>query len=59
MCMKYITEYYKVPAMRGARILFRGRPAKIVGSSGASLLIVLDGQKKSIKVHPTWEMTYL
>ena len=56
MSMEYIRKTYKVPAKRGMKILFRGKPAEIVGASGPHLRIKLDGM--IVPIHPTWEVEY-
>lgn len=57
--MEYIRLKYRVPAKRGARIKYSGIPGKITGSDGGYLLIKLDGEKKSKRFHPTWNIEYL
>jgi len=64
MSMDYIRRYYGVPAKRGGRIAYTGSKncvvtGRITGSDGQYLLIRLDGEKKSFRYHPTWELTYL
>lgn len=59
--MARVREQYKVPAKRGGRIRFRGKPGVITGTprgAGMYLYIRMDtGQR--FMVHPTWEMEYL
>ena len=59
--MKYIQDYYKVPAKVGDRILFKydGREGTIKGSSNSNLLVLFDGEKTPKPLHPTWEVEYL
>lgn len=64
MSMKYIRDHYGVPAKRGARVLYsppneQARYGTIKISSGAGLIIKLDGNKKSAIYHPTWCIEYL
>jgi hypothetical protein len=58
--MDYIRRYYGVPAKRGGRIKFQGKPGVITsaGRGDARLNIRLDGDKHTLPVHPTWEMEY-
>lgn len=59
--MGSIRRYYGVPAKRGMRITFMGRPAVIVGATlngGMGLRIRIDGEQRVVPVHPTWEITY-
>lgn len=57
--MGYIRETYKVPAKRGMRVRFNGLNGRIVGSRGGYLRVRLDGSKRPLICHPTWEMVYL
>lgn len=59
MTMEYIRKTYKVPAKRGGRIVFNGLPGRIVGHRSSHLRVRIDGSKRPITVHPTWEMEYL
>lgn len=59
MGMKYIRDQYGVPAKKGRRVKFKGKPGIIVGSHGPYLRIKLDEEKKSAVYHPTWEMEYV
>lgn len=61
MSMEYIREHWQVPAKRGMRIKFRGRPATITGSRDALLLVRFDDDDKwlgPMRVHPTWEIEW-
>ena len=60
--MQRIREWYRVPAKRGARVLFCGDHAVITGTprdGSMHLNIRLDGARRVSRVHPTWEMEYL
>ena len=57
--MDYIRNYYKVPAKKGGRVEYEGKPGTIVGSRNAYLLIRLDGEKEVGSYHPTYNITYL
>lgn len=57
--MDYIRKYYNVPAKRGGRVEFEGRPGTITGSVNGYLRIRLDGENRSRRYHPTWEIKYL
>lgn len=54
-----IRRQYNVPAGRDVRIVFQGKPGVIVSAEGSGLLIRLDGEKRTIPVHPTWRMEYV
>jgi hypothetical protein len=55
----YVREYYKVPAKRGGRVLYEGRPGTIVGFSRQYLRIRLDGETRIGSYHPTWHIDYV
>ncbi|MEU0078622.1 hypothetical protein ABZY58_12050 [Micromonospora tulbaghiae] len=56
--MVWVRHQYKVPATIGGRVTADGKPGRIAGSNGSSLLIVIDGQRSATPWHPTWEMQY-
>lgn len=62
MSMKYVRDYYGVPAKRGARIVFvwKGRRAgTIVGSRNQHLRVRFDDEPKRVEtLHATWEVEY-
>ncbi len=57
--MGYIRKAYGVLARRGLRVIAIGKPGVITGSRGAYLRIKLDGERRSRKYHPIWEIDYL
>ncbi len=61
--LAYIRNYYDVPAQLNGRIRFTWRNANqlgtIVGTSGAHLLVLIDGDRDPAPYHPTWEIEYL
>lgn len=57
--MDYIRTYYKVPAKRGGKVLYKGMHGVITSARGGYLRIRLDGEKRIGSYHPTWEITYL
>jgi len=65
MSMEYIRKTYGVPAKRGARIEFTGsiggRPQNgtIIGTDGARLRVLFDGEATRRILHPTWSLRYL
>ena len=61
MSMSYIREYYKVPAKRGARIMFThwGKSGVIVASHNSYLKVRFDGEKITRILHPTWCVKYI
>lgn len=58
MSMDYVRRTYSVPAKRGGRIRFEGKPGVITSAPGARIRIRLDGEKHSVPAHPVWEMEY-
>lgn len=60
MSLKYIRDHYGVPAKRGGRVRYnRKLKGTIIGSDGACLRVLMDGDPFSMKYHPTWKMEYL
>ena len=63
MSMKYIRDYYGVPAKRGARVRYFDGVNEffgvIVGSRGSLLRVRFDGEKGASLLHPTWWVEYL
>ncbi|PKV80879.1 hypothetical protein [Nocardia fluminea] len=63
MSMKYVRDYYAVPAKRGRRVRYTGegepRLGTITSARQGGLRIRLDGDKRSLPFHPTWELEYL
>ena len=56
--MEYIRLKYGVPAKRGARVKYGDAHGTITGADGGYLLIKLDGEKRSKRYHPTFNITY-
>lgn len=63
MSIEYIRRNYGVPAKVGGRVKYTGgrhpMPGTITGTSGAHLMIRLDGQQHSMPYHPDWQLEYL
>lgn len=59
--MQWFCDHYGVPAKRGGRIRFDGKPGRITSGSGGHLMIQLDDDPPGwrTRVHPTWRMEYL
>jgi hypothetical protein len=60
--LRYIREYYMVEAYLGQRIRYgKEKPVEgvILGGRNGRLRVRLDGGKKPVLLHPTWEVTYL
>ncbi|ACI12693.1 hypothetical protein PBI_EISH_80 [Mycobacterium phage Eish] len=57
----WIRSTYRVPAKRGMRVVFDGRPGRILSVDGPYLMLHLDSDPKNLRtrVHPTWRMEYL
>lgn len=56
--MDWIRLRYSIPAKRGMKIKYGGRPGVITGSDGGYLLIRLDGERRPARYHPTWNIEY-
>jgi hypothetical protein len=52
---------YNVPAKRGGRIVFDGKPGRITAVSAGHLVVHLDGEpaRRRHYTHPCWRMDYL
>jgi hypothetical protein len=50
--LDYIRDYYGVPAKRGARVEYEGKPGTVTGTSGPHITVKLDGGKHSLPYHP-------
>lgn len=64
MSMDYIRKTYGVPAKRGGTVrytppLHDPRKGTIVGSRDAYLRVRLDGEKRTVFLHPTWCVEYV
>lgn len=62
MSMDYIRRTYGVPARRGMTVTICGEgtrfPARIVGSHGQYLRLLIPGGKRSYLYHPTDALEY-
>lgn len=63
MSMHYIRTAYGVPARRGGRVKYTGgvtdAVGTIIGTNGHYLRIRMDGHKRAMLYHPTWEIEYM
>lgn len=59
MSMEYIRRYYHVNAFRGQTVEVNGRTGVITSSDSQYLRVRFDGEKHSVRCHPTWRVTYL
>lgn len=63
MSIDWIRKSYGVQAKVGGRVEYTGdkrtRQGIITGTRGPHLLILLDGEQKSMPYHPTWALCYL
>jgi hypothetical protein len=57
--MRYIRDYYGVPAKRGMRVIANGHRGVICGSLDHYLRIRPDGDQELTTWHPTWRVIYL
>lgn len=55
----YINSHYGLKVKKGDRVKMQGKPGTITGAGNMYLLIMFDGEKKSLPCHPTWEMEFL
>lgn len=61
MSLAYIRRNYGVPARRGARVLYQGKPAVITSGPRAYLRLRFENEKRATRkvYHPTWQIKYL
>lgn len=64
MTMKYIRDYYGVPAKRGVRVKYAASDGEefegvITGSKDAHLRVRFPNTNHSWIMHPTWHIEYL
>lgn len=63
MSLEYIRNYYGVPANEGQRVRYSGGfepiDGTIIRSDSARLIVKLDGKKRPVSMHPTWQIEYL
>jgi len=64
MSLEYINKTYSVQAKEGGRIKYTyPKPAKVGtikrGLDGQYLEVLFDGEKRPVRLHPTWEIEYL
>lgn len=61
--MAWIRREYSVPAKRGMRVRYLGAGRPVLGTitsaEGAHLRVRVDGDKFSLRFHPTWKIEYL
>lgn len=55
----YVRHRYGVPARAGGRILYQGRPGVLTRGKGRYIRARMDGEARSIVLHPTWMVEYL
>ncbi|AXA95439.1 hypothetical protein [Microbacterium sp. PM5] len=59
MTLEYVRRYYGVPAIRGRRVTYMGRPGRIT-SADHRIRVRFDGDEFSSIIHPTEEgLVYL
>jgi hypothetical protein len=56
---EHVRNRYGVPAARGRRISFDGRPGQITSSRGKYIAVRLDDAPgRTLLLHPTWRVLY-
>lgn len=53
MSLRYIREYYGVPAKRGEPVKYRGKIGVVTGCSDPHVRVRLAGEKIALPYHPT------
>lgn len=56
--LAWIRQHYNVPAFRGVEVIYHGKSAVIVGGKGPWVRLRVEGQRRLIVNHPTYETTY-
>ena len=56
MSAEYVRRYYGVDYKRGDRLTVEGRPGTLISFPGQYLGIRFDGEKRTSRAHPTWEV---
>ena len=67
MTMKYVRDTYGVPAKRGCRVSYSGvtiGSPPLLGTicsatSSGHIRVRFDGERRTLKLHPTWAIKYL
>lgn len=55
MSLVYIAKTYRVPAKRGAKVIYAGRAGTITSSIDMHIRVRFDDNRKRVIVHPTDE----
>ena len=56
--LKFIREFYKVPAELGRRVSCLGRDGTIVGAKGSLIQVEMDYDGGIDLYHPQWKIEY-
>ena len=61
MSLAYIRKSYGVPAKRGAKVLYQGKPAVITSGPRSYLRLRFEHETRATRkvYHPTWQIQYL
>lgn len=59
LSFEYVRRYYGVPAKRGCRVVWDGKPGRLTSGNGHYVRVLLDGERRPRIVHPTWHMEYV
>lgn len=58
MSAAYVRQTYRVPAKRGMRVRVDDRLGTIVSFPGQYLGVRFDGERRTLRCHPTWRVEY-
>ena len=58
MSAEYVRRMYGLTCKRGQRVTFNGKTGVIVSFPDQYVGVRLDGEKRTSRCHPTWEMDY-
>ena len=57
--LAYVREAYGVPARRGGEVRYCERRGVILSGQNGRLRVRLNGEKRTVILHPTWNVEYM
>jgi hypothetical protein len=56
--LAWIRQYYNVPAFKGVKVTYEGKPAVILGGHRQYIRLRVEGEKRPVIDHPTFAVRY-
>jgi hypothetical protein len=56
--LKWIRRNYNVPAFKGTKVTYQGKPAVILSGRGPYVRMRVEGERHPVVSHPTYAITY-